>query len=445
MNTPIIDFVRAYAEKNALRLHMPGHKGKSLLGFEALDLTEIAGADSLYEAEGIIKESENNASALFGCDTYYSTEGSSLCIRAMAYLVTLYAKEQGRALRILAGRNAHKTFLSACALLDIDVSWLYSDGDAPYLSCSIAPETLETAISGMSERPIAVYITTPDYLGDVLDIEAISKVCHKYGVLLCVDNAHGAYLGFLPKSLHPIHLGADICCDSAHKTLPALTGGAYLHLTRNAPKVFNENVKTALSLFGSTSPSYLILQSLDAVNAYLADGYAEKLLEFCVMAKSCKQELSEYGYTFYGDEPLKFTLKTKPYGYTGYEFELLLKESGITVEYSDSDHTVMMLTPEIGENGLSRLTGAMKAIKKKAPLTEKTPKACVLKQVMSIREAMLSPSEALKVEDCVGRVLAQPTVSCPPAVPIAVCGELLDDDAVSVFKYYGTEYCKVVK
>ena len=126
MNTPIVDFVRSYAERAPLRLHMPGHKGASLLGFEAYDITEVAGADSLYEAEGIIRESEKNASLLFGCPTYYSTEGSSQCIRAMLYLTLLYAKEQGvdRPL-ILAGRNAHKTFLSAVALLDLDVDWLF--------------------------------------------------------------------------------------------------------------------------------------------------------------------------------------------------------------------------------------------------------------------------------------------------------------------------------
>ena len=125
---------------------MPGHKGIGTLGFEHLDITEIEGADSLYEANGIIKESEDNASRLFGCDTYYSTEGSSLCIRAMMYLITLYAKERKIKPFVLAGRNSHKTFLTACAMLDVDVSWLYPDENTSYLSCSIAPEKLETAI-----------------------------------------------------------------------------------------------------------------------------------------------------------------------------------------------------------------------------------------------------------------------------------------------------------
>ena len=142
MNTPICDFVRRYAESGALRLHMPGHKGFGTLGVEHLDITEIDGADSLYEASGIIRESEQNASALFGCDTYYSTEGSSLCIRAMLYLAVLHAQSRRRKPLIATGRNAHKTFLSAAALLDFDVMWLYPHQDESYLSCRPKAEEL---------------------------------------------------------------------------------------------------------------------------------------------------------------------------------------------------------------------------------------------------------------------------------------------------------------
>ena len=113
-DTPICDFVRRYAESGTARLHMPGHKGRGALGFEQFDITEIAGADSLYEADGIIAQSEANASLLFGCPTFYSTEGSSQCIRAMLYLALLYGKETGRKPVIAAGRNAHKSFLTAC-------------------------------------------------------------------------------------------------------------------------------------------------------------------------------------------------------------------------------------------------------------------------------------------------------------------------------------------
>ena len=132
MKTPICDFVREYNNSGASRLHMPGHKGKGRLGFEDMDITEIVGADSLYEASGIIRESEQNASKLFGCETFYSTEGSSQCIRAMVYLVSLLAASKGERPVILAARNCHKSFISAAALLDVDVEWIESCGG--YLS-----------------------------------------------------------------------------------------------------------------------------------------------------------------------------------------------------------------------------------------------------------------------------------------------------------------------
>ena len=235
MNTPICDFVRSYAAKDPLRLHMPGHKGRPVLGPEALDITEVEGADVLYHARGIIRESEENAASLFGtAATFYSTEGSSLCIRAMLHLALLQAKEEGREPLILAGRNAHKTFLSAIALLDLEVEWLYPSQEAGLLSCPVEPAQLEAAFAG-ERKPTAVYVTAPDYLGNLLDIRALAELCHRHGALLLVDNAHGAYLHFLPQPIHPMDLGADLCCDSAHKTLPVLTGGAYLHISRTAP------------------------------------------------------------------------------------------------------------------------------------------------------------------------------------------------------------------
>lgn len=198
MNTPIYDFMHSYADENPLRLHMPGHKGVGPLGIEALDITEIGGADSLFSADGIIRESEENAARFFGCPTFYSTEGSSLAIRAMLYLALLHARAQGRAPRILAGRNVHKTFLSAAALLDLDVEWLRGEKPLSYLSCDLSPKYIEAFLQHAEEKPSAVYITSPDYLGQMADISGIARVCHRYGVLLLVDGAHGAYLRFLP-------------------------------------------------------------------------------------------------------------------------------------------------------------------------------------------------------------------------------------------------------
>ncbi|MDD5883332.1 MAG: PLP-dependent transferase [Firmicutes bacterium] len=438
MDTPICEFVREYAESDTIRLHMPGHKGKNLLGVEHLDITEIDGADSLYEASGIIQKSEENASRLFGCPTFYSTEGSSQCIRAMLYLALVWAKERGKPPVIAAGRNAHKTFLTGAALLDFDVMWLYPKDGGSYLSCGLTPEDVETALQ--SEKATAVYLTSPDYLGNVSDIAGIAEVCHRHGTLLLVDNAHGAYLKFLGPSRHPMDLEADLCCDSAHKTLPVLTGGAYLHVT----SLFRDWAKSALALFGSTSPSYLILQSLDGANPSLAQ-LANKLKEFVPRVNAAKKKLTEHGYVLYGQEPLKITVSAKPYGYTGQELARSLRKQNIVSEFADPDFLVLMLTPENRQSELDALETALLTIPRKTPISEKPPVFSPCQRVCSTREAMLSPMETVPVAESEGRILAAATVGCPPAVPIVVSGERIDAHAIRCFQYYGITHCSVMK
>ncbi len=418
---------------------MPGHKGHGEV--ERFDLTEIDGADSLYEASGIIKESEDNASALFGAHTFYSTEGSSLAIRAMLYLAVL--TKSGERQVILAGRNAHKVFLGAAALLDFDVEWLV--GKESYLSCNPSADELCAKLDSMAKKPTAVYITSPDYLGNMADIGALARVCHDRGVMLLVDNAHGAYLAFTEPSMHPIALGADMCTDSAHKTLPCLTGAAYLHVSRSAPSSVKARAKSALSLFGSTSPSYLILASLDMANAYLSGGYREKLGEFTRKLDDMKNNLRKVGYEVVGNEPMKLTLKPKSYGYTGYELADILKKNRIISEFADPDYLVLMPTPEITDEELAKLEVVLLTVKKKAPITTLPPRLSVGEVALTPREAILSEAESVSVAEAEGRILADTSVGCPPAVPIAVSGERIDRSAIDTFTYYGIDSVFVVK
>ncbi len=443
MNTPICDFVKEYAQQNKIRLHMPGHKGKGGLGCESFDITEISGADSLYEAQGIIAQSESNASKLFGCDTFYSTEGSSHALRAMLCLCLQNAKQKGLAPLVLAGRNAHKSFVSAAALLDFDLQWIYPRQDESYLSCTVTPEKVEGLLRSSTKLPAAVYVTSPDYLGNIADIKGIAEVCHKYGTLLLVDNAHGAYLKYLTPSRHPADLGADMCCASAHKTLPVLTGGAYLHICGH-PEM-TRCAKNALALFGSTSPSYLILQSLDMANKVMSEGYKEQLDRCVSKVKEVKSALEDCGYTLAGDELMKITLAAKKYGYKGYELATVIANKGIEWEFADEDYLVFMPSANSSPKELDALLKALMSIPQRSPISACEPLFSKPKQVMSIRAATLSLSECLPLSRCEGRVLSRPTVSCPPAVPILVSGELIDKAAIERFEYYGVNELTVVK
>ena len=436
MRTPICDFVRGYEAQSPVRLHMPGHKGKPFLGCEPLDITEIDGAGNLYAPDGIVAESEENTSRLFGCRTYYSAEGSSLCIRAMLFLAQQITGNR----TVLAARNVHKTFLSAAALLNLDVRWLHPQPDEAYQSCTVKPEDIETALRTV--RPCAVYLTSPDYLGAIADVAAVARVCHKYGVLLLVDNAHGAYLHFLPQPCHPMDLGADLCCDSAHKTLPVLTGGAYLHLSPRLEQTAKQ-VKLALALFGSTSPSYLILQSLDRANVYL-ESYPERLAAFLPHLSALRRVLGEHGYTLCSGEPLKLTIRAKAFGYTGDALSAILTQESIFCELHDPDYLVCMLTPE-NDDDLPRLQDALLRIPRRTPLTDTPPAYRAPQQVMSVRQAVFAPQETLPCGNCVGRVAAGITANCPPAVPVVLCGERIDEDAAQRLLYYGIHSCAVLK
>lgn len=441
MKTPIVSFLKSYQEKSPVRMHMPGHKGAGILGFEGMDLTEIYGADELFEAEGIIKESEQNASSLFGCPTYYSTQGSTLCIQTMCTILCQDAKSKGKTPKILAGRNAHRSFIHAAALLDFEIEWLYGNSD--YLSCKIHAEDLEKAI--IESLPTAVYLTNPDYLGNLLDIQSLASVCKKHNVLLAIDNAHGAYLRFLEPSLHPIDLGADLCCGSAHKTLPVLTGGAYLHLSDSLNQVWKNDVKHFMEYFSSTSPSYLIMASLDATNEVLDTTFKKSLSECIQRVDGLKNTLTQHGYTILFGEPMKITISTKEFGYTGNEIANLLMECDIYPEFYDSDYIVLMPSPYNTKDDLKRLETCLCGIDRKPILINKPPKLEQSKKAMNVRQALFSSSITLDVSKSLGQVCSSVTVSCPPAILPVIPGEVISESSIEVMKYYGIETVRVVK
>ena len=260
-----------------------------------------------------------------------------------------------------------------------------------------------------------------------------------------VDNAHGAYLRFLRQSPHPMATGADICCDSAHKTLPVLTGGAYLHIGVNAPRSFFQKAREAMALFGSTSPSYLILQSLDIANMYLADGYPERLAKTVNSVEELKARLRNNGWNIVGNEALKLTVGAKSYGYTGIEISAVLRERGIVCEYADLDYTVMMFTPENSQADFCKVRMAFEDIKPKGVILPGPPEFEPPKSVMSVRQAVFAKSRRAALSQALGHVAASLAVSCPPAVPPVAPGEIITVNSLKVCEYYGVKELPVIE
>ena len=457
MKTPIADFCREYSQQNKSRFHMPGHKGLGMLGIEALDLTEVNGADSLYEADGIIAESEANASKLFGSRrTFYSAGGSSQSIKAMCLLACQYRSDRNEENPlILAGRNAHKSFVQASQLIGFDVEWMVSEEDYSLCRCTISPAGLEKQLERLlreGRSAAAVFVTSPDYLGNVLDIHGLSEVAHRYGTLLLVDNAHGAYLKFLNEDMHPMTLGADACADSAHKTLPVLTGGGYLHIGAGAPEGFENSARDAMCLFGSTSPSYLILQSLDLANAWLEKTAPAAFSKTVERVRAIRTILTHEGLVLMGEEPLKLTVDcvASCVG-SGLVFADRIRDFDIECEYADRDVVVLMFSPNNPTEDFEKLSAAVHALMpaqtgmpsagiERPPFSDRLPE-----KVLMPRDVLFRPTETVPVSEAEGRVAADTSMGCPPAILPVVPGEKIDRSVVEILQYYGKQEITVLK
>lgn len=435
MNTPISDYLKKYSESNILRCHMPGHKGR-IAGYER-DITEISGSDSLFEAEGIIAESEKNMSRLYGtAATVYSAGGSTLCIQAMLAIM----KQEGR--KIIAVRNVHRAFLNAAALLDLEVEWIIPRYSGGILSGEIPIEEVKEKLK-LQDKPCCLYVTSPDYTGRIADIKGLGELCRKFDARLLVDNAHGAHLPFFEENLHPIALGADLCCDSAHKMLPALTGAAMLHTSREE---YSYKLKQAMSLFGSTSPSYLIMESLDRCVDYIENRICRDIVENLEYISRMKAELPQL--VFGEGDPFHITVRADKSGMSGSSLAENLRKREVECEYSDENMIILLMsTMNCGEDYI-RLK---KALRESAEAAEKHIYKAeefyipVPETVMSIRGAVFSTTEEIPVENSEGRICASVKVPCPPAIPIAVSGEIIRREHINIFKSYGISTVNVIK
>ena len=436
MATPIHDFLVKNGEKHTIRCYMPGHKGTE----NPLDITEIDGADSLYDTDenggkGIIAQSEKNASRLFGSKrTLYSCSGSTLAIQTMLTLAKLRGNGKDH---VIAGRYSHRSFINSCVLLGLTPSWVYPE---EYLSAAVTPESIESKINS---RTLAVFINSIDYYGGMSDISAIAEVCHSHGIPLLVDNAHGAYLKFAPVDLHPMTLGADMCADSAHKTLPVLTGGAYLHI---ANEKYCAMAKETMALTATSSPSYLILDSLDRFNRAIADKPLY-LAEICNKITALKQHCVNMGYVLSPSDYMRITFDCAAVHSTGFAMAEMLREFDIECEYADEYRCVMLF-------GSGTTDVDIKTVK--TVLTANTPRSIFVRNLPSppihIRtQAVCSPTKAyfsgkvkLPVMMTVGKTCATAVAPCPPGIPLVMPGETVTIDAARTLRDKGVADLSIV-
>ncbi len=437
--TPLFDAIEALRRQDFSRFHTPGHKGSALGFLSAVtpwDFTEVRGADSLFEADGPISETERLYTGFCGtAGSFLSAGGSTLCIQAMLRLV------QPLGQKILIGRNAHGSAVSAMALLGLTPVWLCPETGTDLLPAPITPAQAEAALARHPDAA-AVYVTSPDYFGKLTDIAGLSEVCRRYGVPLLVDNAHGAELFFTDGARHPMQLGADLCCDSLHKTLPVLTGGAMLHVGDTAlarKSGFAASAKEAMHLFGSTSPSYLVMLSMDTLLPSLYDGTlrrevgetAARVAALRSLAAGCGFLLPE-GETL----PTRLTLIFSALGCTRQEFDAACTAAGVEPEYLADHACVFLCSARNREEDFRRLETLIRTLPRRAALQVETG-FHLPEPVCPPREAILSPHRTLPLAEAEGRVAAGVISRCPPGIPLVMPGERLDKNILADLNKYG--------
>ena len=439
MSTPLYDALTRHLSKGRLSCHTPGHKGQAALlaPLTALpfDLTDLPDTGSLYDGGGAIEAAERETAAAFGAaDTLFSGGGCTLAIQAMLCL----ASRRGRT--ILMARNAHRSAVHAAALLDLHIIWL----------CDLSKTAVEAAFAAHPDAR-SLYITSPDYAGRLADIPALHAVCRRLNAALLVDNAHGSHLGAF--DLHPLALGADLTADSAHKTLPVLTGGACLHVARGG--LFDgtprQELKATMALFGSTSPAFPVLASLDLMQQWWTTEGQEAFRLLETRLQPLKTQIAEAGLSpaFDRCDPVRLTLDCHDRSATAAAERL--RESGIEPEYADSRFVVLLLSPFHTDEQLAHLQNAIAAIPldtlppgTPSPFSLGLPTA-LPEQAIPLRDAALAPCDVVDTASAVGRIAAESICPCPPGVAAAVPGERLDNLLIRRLLAAGIDRVTVVR
>lgn len=514
MKTDLLEQLEQYGSSDYYPLHMPGHK-RHISHFGdpfAIDITEIDGFDNLHHAQGILLEAQKRAAQLYGAEeSFYLVNGSTCGILAA---VSAAAR---RGDTVLMARNCHKAVYHAVLLNGLHAEYLYPEADmARGINGSISPETVRLALekhqrseeqvrsqgesknmrSGSSgcgqnaQRISAVIITSPTYDGVVSDIRQIAREVHRTGAVLIVDEAHGAHFPmheYFPETA--LACGADLVINSLHKTMPALTQSALLHV--QGSRVNRERLRQYLGIYQTSSPSYVLMAAMDRCVRLMQDEGDELFAVFTERLEKMRLELGKMKrlYLVTGKERelsafdydrSKVLISTERCAYSGRELaKILRKEYHLEVEMDAPEYVTAIMTVSDTQEGFDRLTRALLEVDRELAekrindglsdgradaesaeerseerFTEETPKTISKtkrqgrrqikafgslhknKEVMTIETAANSEAHTARLWESAGCICAEFVYLYPPGIPLLVPGEQITQELLEEFSYY---------
>jgi arginine/lysine/ornithine decarboxylase len=451
LKIPLFHALLRHIQSNPYSFHVPGHHNGDVFFDEArpffdsllaLDLTEIEGMDDLHHPEGAIKEAQELAAKLYGAsETFFLVNGSTAGNLAMI-LATC-----GQGDTIFVQRNCHKSVFYAIELAGAHPVSLTPEIDTDtQLPTHVSEETLRQAISLYPDAK-AIVLTHPTYYGHGKDLTSSIKEAHRHGIPVLVDEAHGAHFVLGPPfPLSSLNMGADVVVHSAHKTLPAMTMGSFLHV--NSGRVNRERVAYYLSILQSSSPSYPIMASLDLARAYLEErmgtnrigAMAADIEAFHgLFADMQHVEIIESRDPAIQTDPLKLAIRSRC-GHSGYELKELFEAAGVHPEMADEDYVLFVLPLEkrrtLPKERFQAIDREVKRTKQNgcAAIQFNQPAEKITELAYDKKTLLSFKKEELFFQNSIGRVCAGAIIPYPPGIPLFLPGERITKEKITILK-----------
>jgi len=433
---PLYSVLVDEAIKKTIRMHMPGHKGKLPDNFACpdifqIDFTEITAAGNLYEGIPPISDAEELMAKATGAkECYFLTGGSTQGIMTAISVACPLGST------MITDRGSHCSIWSSMVHMDLCPEYIYAPKLEPWGIA--APITASQVKEVLAKKPdvSAVIVTSPTFYGVLLDIEAIARVTEKYHVPLIVDEAHGAHLPFMEGYRGAVAQGATFAIASAHKTLPALTAGALLF---SSGKYDAREIRRKCAMFGTSSPSYPVMASMDAARAYMAGEGRRLYNQIGEKVKQIRQAINDRGVLLALAEkdeirldPTRLTINTAVGGIVGYAAARILEEKyNIVCEMADERNVVMIITCADSIDDLDHIIKAIFDMEKVANTSQPNVETIAFPRSvmrMTPREAAYAPREYMLLLDAVGRIAGEHLSPYPPGIPIVATGEEIGEE-----------------